>query len=70
MNHRRRVEGVRTVSKPGRVVGPGRVQEEPAGCLGGTRHTGGVTLDQALVRNVGTWGLDAKGEIHVVDPHG
>jgi len=63
MNHRKRVESVGTVSKPGRVVGPGRVQEEPAAGLGGTRHRGGVTLDWALVRNVGTCRLDGKGEI-------
>jgi len=62
MNHRKRVESVGMVSKPGRVVSPGRVQGEPAACLGGTRHKGGVNRDQALVRNVGTCGLDeAKG---------
>ena len=70
MNHRERVESVGMVSKPGRVVGPGRVQREPAAWLGGTRHRGGVTLDQALVWNVGTCRLDAKGEIQVVDPRG
>jgi hypothetical protein len=70
MNHRERVESVGKVSKPGRVVGPGRVQEGPAACLGGTRHKGGVNLDQALVRNVGTCRLDAKGEIQVADPQG
>ena len=53
MNHRQRVESVGTVSKPGRVVNPGRVQWEPAAWLGGTRHKGGV-LHQALVWNVGT----------------
>ena len=30
MNRRQRVESVGTVSKPGRVVNPGRVQWEPA----------------------------------------
>lgn len=70
MNHRQRVESVGMVSKPGRVVGPGRVQGEPAACLGGTRHIGGVTLNQALVRNVGTCRLDAKGEIQGADPQG
>jgi hypothetical protein len=70
MNHRERVESVGTVSKPGRVVGPGQVQGDPAACLGGTRHRGGVTLDQALVRNVGTFRLDVKGEIQVEDPQG
>lgn len=70
MNHRRRVESVGTVSKPGRVVGPEEVQGEPATCLGGTRHRGGVTVDQALVWNVGTWGLAGKGEIQGADPRG
>lgn len=70
MNHRKRVESVGMVSKPGRVVSPGRVHEKPVSCVGGTRHRGGVTLDQALVRNVGTCRLDAKGEIQGEDPRG
>jgi hypothetical protein len=70
MNHRKRVESVWTVSKPGRVVGPGQVQEEPAACLGGIRHRGGVNRDQALVWNVGTCRLDAKGEIQGDEPQG
>ena len=32
------------------------------------RHKGGVSPAQALVRNVGTYRLDAKGELQVVDP--
>ena len=63
-------ESVGTVSKPGRVVNPGRVQREPAAWLVGTRHKGGVTLHQALVRNVGTCRLDVKGEIQGADPQG
>jgi hypothetical protein len=70
VNHRERVESVWTVSKPGRVVFPGPVQGETAACLDDTRHKGGVTLSQALVRNVGTCRLDAKGEIQVADPQG
>ena len=70
MNHRKRVESVGMVSKPGRVVDPGQVQGELAACLVGTRHKGGVNPDQALVRNVGTCRLDVKGEIQVVDPRG
>lgn len=38
MNRRERVESVGTVSKLGRVVGPGGVHEEPVACVGGTRH--------------------------------
>ena len=70
MNHRKRVESVGMVSKPGRVVSPGRVHEKPAACVGGIRHKGGVTLDQALVWNVGTCRLDDKGEIQGEDPRG
>ena len=70
MNHRQHVESVGTMSKPGRVVGPGQVQEEPAAGLDGIRHIGGVTLDLALVRNVGTCRLDGKGEIQVEAPRG
>ena len=70
MNHRQRVESVGTMSKPGRVVDPRSVQEEPATGLDGTRHRGGVTLDQALVRNVGTCCLDVKGELQAEDPQG
>ena len=64
MNHRKRVESVGMVSKPGRV------HEKPVACVGGIRHKGGVTLDQALVWNVGTCRLDDKGEIQGEDPRG
>ena len=42
----------------------------PADCPGGDRHQGGVSPAQALVRNVGTCRLDAKGEIQVEAPQG
>jgi hypothetical protein len=42
----------------------------PADCPSGGRHEGGVSPASALVRNVGTCGLDAKGEIQVEDPRG
>ena len=48
---------------------PGGVQERPAYCLGGVRHKGSANLNQALVRNVGTWGSDGKGETQVRGPH-
>ncbi len=47
---------------------PGKVQEKPVYCLGGVRHEGGVSMIQALVRNVGTCRLDAKGKIEAEDP--
>ena len=67
MNYRQRVESVGMASKPGRVVTLGQAQGKPADCLSGVRHRGGVNLDQAAVRNVGTFRLDAKGEIQVED---
>ena len=47
-----------------------KLKGEPVYCLSGGRHEGGVSLNQALVRNVGTCRLDAKGEIQVEDPQG
>lgn len=49
-------------SKLGGVIDPGGAQGEPADCLGGVRPKGGVSLIQAVLRNVGTWRTDAKGE--------
>ncbi len=40
----------------------------PVDWLGGVRCVGGVTLFQALLGNVGTCRLDAKGEVQVVNP--
>jgi hypothetical protein len=40
----------------------------PACCPGGDRHEGGASPAQALVWNVGTYRLDAKGEPQVEDP--
>ena len=41
----------------------------PADGLGGVRHEGGVSLIQALLRNVGTCRPDAKGASQVSGPH-
>jgi hypothetical protein len=41
---------------------------KPTDCPSGDRHEGGASPAQALVRNVGTYRLDAKGELQVVDP--
>ena len=43
-------------------------REKPVDCPSGDRHEGGVSPAQALVWNVGTCRLDAKGELQVVDP--
>jgi hypothetical protein len=40
----------------------------PADCPSGDRHGDGVSPVQALVRNVGTSRLDAKGDLQMVDP--
>ena len=45
-------------------------REVPAYCPSGDRHEGGVSPAQALMRNVGTYRLDGKGEIQVEDPRG
>lgn len=45
-----------------------KVRGKPADCPSGDRHKGGVSPAQALVRNVGTSCLDAKGDLQVVDP--
>jgi len=45
-----------------------RLRRQPADCLGGIRHKGGVNLYLAPVWNVGTCRPDAKGETQVVAP--
>ena len=45
-----------------------KARRKPVDCPSGDRHEGGVSSVQALVRNVGTCRLDAKGELQVVDP--
>ena len=59
-----------TTSQPGREYAPGAVQRGPAYWLDGVRHEGGVSMVQALVWNVGTCSLDAKGEVQAEDPQG
>ncbi len=46
------------------------VEALPAYGLGDDRHKGGVSLVQALARNVGTWDHDAKGKVQGVAPQG
>src|SRR5438552_19114003 len=47
-----------------------RMRAMPADGSCGDRHEDGVSPAQALVRNVGTWRLDVKGEIQVEAPRG
>ncbi|MGH2726166.1 MAG: reverse transcriptase domain-containing protein [Actinomycetota bacterium] len=50
------------------VVGSGQARGEPVDCSRGDRHEDGVSMAQALVRNVGTFRLDAKRALQAVDP--
>jgi retron-type reverse transcriptase len=50
------------------VVGSGQTRGEPVDCSRGDRHEDGVSTAQALVRNVGTFSLDAKRELQAEDP--
>jgi hypothetical protein len=43
-------------------------QGKPVDCLSDGRHQGGVSPTQALVWNVGTYRLDVKGDLQMVDP--
>ena len=45
-----------------------RARGMPVDCPSGGRHEGGVSPVQAFVRNVGTYRLDAKGDLQVVAP--
>lgn len=46
----------------GLISVPGQGWGKPVYCPTGVRHVGGVNLNQALVRNVGTCRPDVKGE--------
>jgi retron-type reverse transcriptase len=50
------------------VVGSGQMRGKPVDCSHGDRHGDGVSTAQALVRNVGTFRLDAKRELQAEDP--
>jgi hypothetical protein len=45
-----------------------KARREPVDCSSGDRHQDGMISAQAFVWNVGTCGLDVKGELQVVDP--
>jgi hypothetical protein len=63
-----RRKAIQPTSKPSSVVGSGQVQTLPVYGLGGVRRRGSVIPLQALVGNVGTCRLDAKGEIRKGSP--
>jgi hypothetical protein len=45
-----------------------KARRMPVDCPSGDRHQDGMSPVQALVWNVGTCDLDAKGDLQVVDP--
>lgn len=47
-----------------------KARKVPADWPSGDRHEDGVSPVQGLVRNMGTYRLDGKGEIQVEDPQG
>jgi hypothetical protein len=47
-----------------------KARKAPADWPSGGRHEDGVSPVQGFVRNVGTYRLDAKGEVQVEDPQG
>ncbi len=57
------------MSKPESPLAPGQDWAMPADGPIGIRHKGGVTLIQALVRNLGICRPDVKGEIQVEGLH-
>ena len=66
MTCRKRIDDVET-------GGRSLPRDESGGCPDcgpdGIRHDGGVTLNRALARNVGTCRPDAKGEVQMGGPH-
>ena len=56
------------MSKPRGVVPAGAAPAVPADGRGDIRHAGGLSLSEAVGRNVGTWSTDANGEAQVEDP--
>ncbi len=63
-----RRKAIYPTSKPGGVVGLGRVQTKPVYGLCGVRRGASVIPFQALSGNVGTCRLDAKGEFRRSSP--
>ena len=66
MTCRKRIDDVETGGKS-------LTRDKSGGCPDcgpdGIRHEGGVTLNRALARNVGTCRPDAKGEVQMGGPH-
>src|SRR5215475_6159880 len=65
MTGRKRRDEVKT---GGKSLTRDKLRGHPAHCLSGLRPGGGVTAEQALTWNVGTWRRDAKGEAQGATP--
>ena len=68
MNHRRSVDKCKRCLNLGFVNALGQVRRRPVFWSGGIRHRGGVTIFQALVRNLGICRFDVKGGPQVENP--
>ena len=66
VNHLRSVDNCNRCQNQGLDNTLGQVRRVPSFWPDGIRHRGGVTIVQALVRNLGICRFDVKGEIQVV----
>jgi len=63
VNHRRSVDNCNWRQNRGLDITPGSVRRKAEFWPVGVRHRGGVTISQALVRNLGSCRSDVKGDI-------
>jgi len=68
MNHRRSVDNCNRCQNQDLDNTLGQVKQKPEFWFGGIRHRDGVTIDQALVRNLGICRFDVKGDTQVETP--
>jgi len=70
MNHRRSVDNCNRCQNQRLDIALRQVRRKPKFWSDGIRHRGGVTIIQALVRNLGICRFDVKGAIQVEIPQG
>ena len=58
------------MAKPRGVVTAGSAPAAPVDGRSGIRHAGGLSLSEAVGRNVGTWSTDGHGAAQVEAPRG
>jgi hypothetical protein len=68
MNHRRSVDNCNRCQNRGLDNTSGPVSQKPEFRADGIRHKGGVTIIQALVRNLGICRFDVKGAAQAETP--